>query len=116
MGLAILHEGSYNTFAIIDGIIVTVYSDYSHNILLPQARVLITAVIVLLLCNRYSCYSLGQLLYYYQLITHFNPRIIRATTVPLLVLIALAIALAITGHTRTSKSTDYYLNCTQKCV
>ena len=31
-------------------------------------------------------------------------------------LIALAIARAITGHTRTSKSTDYCPNCTQKCV
>ena len=30
--------------------------------------------------------------------------------------IALAIAHAITGHTRTSKSTDYCPNCTLKCV
>ena len=30
--------------------------------------------------------------------------------------IALAIACAITGHTRTSKSTDYCPNCTWKCV
>ena len=30
--------------------------------------------------------------------------------------IALAIVRAITGHTRTSKSTDYCPNCTQKCV
>ena len=30
--------------------------------------------------------------------------------------IALAIARAITGHTRTSKSTDYCHNCTRKCV
>ena len=30
--------------------------------------------------------------------------------------IALTIACAITGHTRTNKSTDYYPNCTQKCV
>ena len=37
--------------------------------------------IVLLLCNWYSCYSLGQILYYYQLITHFDPRTIRAATV-----------------------------------
>ena len=31
---------------------------------------------------------------------------------------ALAIARAVTGHTRTSKSTDYnyYTNCTRKCV
>ena len=31
-------------------------------------------------------------------------------------LITLAIACVITGHTRTSKSTDYCPNCTQKCV
>ena len=30
--------------------------------------------------------------------------------------IALATAHAITGHTHTSKSTDYYPNCTRKCV
>ena len=30
--------------------------------------------------------------------------------------IALATARAITGHTRTSKSTDYCPNCTWKCV
>ena len=30
--------------------------------------------------------------------------------------IALAIARAITGHTRTSKNTDYCPNCTRKCV
>ena len=30
--------------------------------------------------------------------------------------IALAIARAITDHTRTSKSTDYCPNCTLKCV
>ena len=30
--------------------------------------------------------------------------------------IALAITHAITGHTCTSKSTDYCHNCTQKCV
>ena len=30
--------------------------------------------------------------------------------------IALAIARAIIGHTRTSKSTDYCSNCTLKCV
>ena len=41
----------------------------------------ITAVIVLLLCNQYFCYSLGQILYYYQLITHFDPCTIRAATV-----------------------------------
>ena len=35
----------------------------------------------------YSCYSLGQILYHYQLITHFNPRTIRAATVLLHVLI-----------------------------
>ena len=50
-----------------------------------------TAVIVLSVCNRYSCCSLGQILYYYQ--SHFHPRTIlnphtiRAATVLLLVLI-----------------------------
>ena len=41
------------------------------------------------------------ILRYYQLISHFNPRTIRAATVLLLVQIALTIAHAITGHTRT---------------
>ena len=51
-------------------------------------RVLITVVIVLLLCNCNSYYSLGQILYYDQLITHLSHRtIIRAATVLLLVLI-----------------------------
>ena len=72
---------------------------------------------LLLLCNWYSCYSLGQILYYYQLISHLNPRTIRTATESLHVLqIALTIACAITGHTRTSKSTDYCPNFTQKCV
>ena len=80
---------------------------------------MITAVIVLLLCNWYSRYSLGQILYYYQLITHFNPLTIRAATVLYMNSygqIALAITRAITGHTCTSKSTDYCPNCTQKGV
>jgi hypothetical protein len=38
------------------------YSDYSHNTLLPLARLRITAVIVLLLCNWYSSYSYRLLL------------------------------------------------------
>ena len=68
-------------------------------------------------------YSLRQILYYHQLITHFIPRTIRAATVLLLVLVqpntrllALAITRTITGHTRTSRNTDYCHNCTQKCV
>ena len=61
----------------INSIAITVPIRYSHG----QEYIRITAVIVLLLCNWYSCYSLGQILYYYQLITHFNSRTIRAATV-----------------------------------
>ena len=78
VAMSIWNYYSYNS------IVITV----TLNRLLPQARVRITAVIVLLLCNWCSCYSLGQILYYYQLITHFNPcTISRAATVLLLVLV-----------------------------
>ena len=66
-----------------NSMVITVTIHYSHR----QDRVQITAIIVLSLCNRYSCYSLGQILYYYQLITHFNPCTIRAATVLLRVLV-----------------------------
>ena len=68
------------------------YSEHSHSALLPQARVPITALITLFLCsNPYSCYCLGQILYYYQLITYFNPHIIKAATVLPLVLLTVLI-------------------------
>ena len=47
-------------------IVMIIVQYYSQNKLLPQARVPNRAVFVLLLCNWYSCYSLGQILYYYQ--------------------------------------------------
>ena len=54
-------------------------------------------------------YSPGQLLCYYQLITQYSYLYSYSQ-------IALAIARAITGHTCTSKSTDYCPNRTRKCV
>ena len=56
--------------------------------------------------------KIDSILHYYQLTTHFNPRTIRNYRYSYWYsysLIALAFARAISGHTRTSKSTDYSL-------
>ena len=58
---------------------ITISTQYS----LRELKVHITAVIILLVCNRHSYYSHGQNLY-----THFRPQPI----------IALTITRAITGH------------------
>ena len=76
--------------------IIQQYSDQSHNTLLPKARVLITAVIILLLCNQQSCCSLVQILCHYQLIAHFNPRTIRAATILLYPYLCLCGQIALT--------------------
>ena len=79
--------------------------------------------VVLLLCNQYFCYSLAKILYYYQLITHFNPCTIGQQPYSYLYLIlpnsTRYHSCYMTGHTCTSKSTDYcdYHNSTNNiCV
>ena len=95
----------------VNSIVITVTIHYSH----AQARVPITALIVLLFSSRYSCWANSRLLITnYSSYTQDNKNTL--TSYLQYGLIVLTIACAITGHTSTSKSTDHWPHCTWKCA